>query len=129
MNVTRHRSWPRLLLAAGVGLVIAPALVWVATGREGYTRWPDAKLAASDTGQSEEHLDLLEDIGLTTEEEVMAQPDIESRFALGLLPGGFTPKYLVSAAPLAVFGVGLFGAGLFATRRSSRLDDAMEVQP
>lgn len=129
MSLTGHRHWPRLLLAAGFGLMIAPVLVWVATGREGYTRWPDAKLAGSDAAPSEEDLDLLEDIGLTTEEETLARPGIESRFALGLLPGGLTPKHLISVASMATVGVVLCGAGTFAMRRGRHHTQTKENQP
>ncbi|MEQ9097089.1 MAG: hypothetical protein RIE32_12585 [Phycisphaerales bacterium] len=129
MSVTGHRQWPRLLLAAGLGLAVAPVLVWAATGHEGYTRWPDAKLAASDTATSEEDLDLFEDIGLTTEEDAMAQPDIESRFALGLLPGGFTPRYLVSVASVATVGLGLCSVGAIAMRRGRHCVLLKEKQP
>jgi hypothetical protein len=128
MSVTGHRVWPRLLLAAGLGLVFAPVLVWAATGREGYTRWPDAKLAASDAATSREHADLFEDIGLTTEEETFARPDIQSRFALGLLPGGFTPRHLVSVASVATLGIGLCGVGAIAMRRGGRMQ-TKEIQP
>jgi hypothetical protein len=120
MSVTGHRLWPRLLMVAGLGLVVAPVLVWAATGREGYTRWPDAKLAASDVATPQEDADLFEDIGLATEDETHARPDIQSRFALGLLPGGLTPKHMISVASVATVGVVLGGVGVVSMRCGRR---------
>lgn len=117
MSVTAHRMWPRLVVLAGLGLTVASVLAWVATGSEGYTRWPDAKLEAADKPSSPEDMDLLEDIGLTNLGDAQGQPKIESRFALGLLPGGFTPRYLVSVASMATVGVALCGIGALVMRR------------
>jgi hypothetical protein len=79
-------------------LFLAAGALWVATGREGYTRWPDEKLAASDAPAPAGEDDLLAEIGFDTPEDGTAPPDIESRFALGLAPGGFDIRHLPSVA-------------------------------
>jgi len=93
------------------GLVaLTAASLWFATGREGYTRWPNAKLAAADTGTSAAEDDLLADIGIET--EPTADADIQSRFAFGLVPGGADPKHLlslVSALSVSAVLAGLAG--------------------
>ena len=75
-----------LVFVASAGLVLASAATWYATGAEGYTRWPDARLAASDAPPALGESDLLSEAGLS--EGPGSTPDIQSKFALGLVPGG-----------------------------------------
>lgn len=89
-------SAPRTLVALAGLITLTGASLWIATGREGYTRWPNAKLAAADTGTSDAEDDLLADIGIDT--EPAENTDIQSRFAFGLVPGGADPKHLLSLA-------------------------------
>lgn len=120
MTIARMPSRSRALVVTGLALVILPAVLWAVTGREGYTRWPDSRLASADAPPSTDQLDLFEDIGLTTRAEVHAQPTIESRFALGLLPGGFTPKYLASVATVSFIGTGMLIVGTYSAMRTSK---------
>lgn len=89
-------------------LIVNGAIVtWMATGSEGYTRWPDAKLAQSDAPPSGEEIDLLADIGFVTNDEVTKQPHIESRFAFGLVPGGLDLKHMPSVATAGVVAIAM----------------------
>lgn len=118
MSTPRTSCRARALVCTGLTLVILPAVLWAITGSEGYTRWPDSKLASAGAPPSTDQLDLLEDIGLTTKEEVREQPSIESRFAFGLLPGGFTPKYLPSVSTVSLLGTVMLIAGAYSAKRN-----------
>lgn len=99
------------LVAAAVSLGAIAG--WLATGREAFTRWPDARLEAADRPATEAEGDLLADIGLADES---APARIESRFALGLLPSGADPRHLVSVATAVATSLALSGAGLLKRR-------------
>lgn len=119
MSVGNHTNLVKLILVLGVLLVVAPLGLWFATGSEGYTRWPNAKLRAADAEISQEEVDLLADIGFDdTERSAEPEPEIESRFAFGLLPGGFDPKHLLSVTPVACAGGVLVGTAIVLGRRS-----------
>jgi hypothetical protein len=102
-----HRSsWP--VLAAAAFLLLASAALWIATGREGFTRWPNSKLAASDRPAAD-HDDLLSSLGFE-EGPDDTEPTLVNKFAFGLLPGGFDARHL----PSVLLGAGVSGL-LFAT--------------
>ena len=117
-------------------LCIASVLAWVATGREGYTRWPDERLARSDAPPAAVEAELLAEAGLS-DEATPSAPEIRSRFALGLVPGGFDPAHLLSVAGVVAVSfmlvAGTLTVHLFQCRRrgaassSPRLDVSMEV--
>lgn len=115
------------LLAAMIAL--GAVTVWIATGREGYTRWPNAKLTASGARLTPEELALLEDIGVQGAGASEAPGDIESRFSLGLLPGGFDPKHMVSVLTLLLVAGGLSAASLLAWRRGRRREASCPSDP
>lgn len=104
-----------------VAVTASAITLWAATGSEGYTRWPNSKLAATDAPDSELENDLFDEIGLVSHEDRAAAPDIDSRFALGLLPGGFTPEYLPSVATSISFSLALSAStAVFFPRRKPR---------
>jgi hypothetical protein len=104
----------RVAVAPVLIMVVALAL-WASTGREVFTRWPDAKLEQADVAASDSELDLLADIGLDAEP---AGNDLESRFAFGLLPSGGDPRHLASAASAVVLAVATAFVIHLRTRRS-----------
>jgi len=100
--------------------VIGAIGAWMVTGREGYTRWPDAKLAQADAAPSEIEEDLFADIGFASSEDQDETPDIESRFAFGLAPGGFGPKHLPSIATAVTLAAGLSSVAAVSSLRRKR---------
>lgn len=108
----------RWIYAISVLSVVLTINTWVATGREGYTRWPNSKLQQADAPSSETEDDLLADIGFETAEEPETLPDIESQFALGLVPGGFDPKHLISVASVTACALGISAIAAVATLKS-----------
>lgn len=105
-----------VLHVAGLILLAGSLAAWAATGREGYTRRPNHKLASADTPPSAAEDDLLADIGIETAEEREQTPTIESRFAFGLVPGGITPGHLPSVATAALCAGVLSASGLVISR-------------
>jgi hypothetical protein len=101
---SRRSSGP--VLAAALFLLLASGALWLATGREGFTRWPNTKLAASDLPAADD--DLLSSLGFEQGPEV-ARPTLVNKFAFGLLPGGFDAQHL----PSVLLGAGVSGV-LFA---------------
>jgi hypothetical protein len=93
----------RIVPLCSLSLVAACIAVWMATGREVFTRWPNARLEASDAPVSASEQDLLEEIGIDAAPPTDAAA-LESRFAFGLLPSGADPAHLASVA------TGLFAA-------------------
>lgn len=92
--------------ATGGALVGGAIVLWLATGREGFTRWPDARLENAGSRPSAEETALLADAGLSTPEETAAHEGMTSRFAFGLLPGGPGVRHLASVATAcAIAGV------------------------
>jgi len=91
--------------------------LWLATGAEGYTRWPDSKLNAADAEASQEQIDLLADIGFASVgDPAESEPEIQSRFAFGLVPGGLNPKHLLSVASSLSCGFAIIGIALILDR-------------
>ena len=118
MNTGNSAHLVKLLLTVGFLLIVVPTGLWVATGSEGFTRWPNAKLQAADAEVSQEQIDLLADIGFEDDaRQAEPEPEIESRFAFGLVPGGFDPKHLLSVAPLGGAGVVMVGVAVVLYRR------------
>lgn len=112
----------------GAGLLMLAILAWISTGREGYTRWPNAKLEQADVAGTAEESDLLADIGFEDSGEQVPIPEFESRFAFGLLPGGFDPQHLLSVASIAAISMGMIvfaavfhaSSGMILTRTRER---------
>jgi len=109
----------RAAVVAGLALIALSLGAWITTGREGYTRWPDAKLDAADQPTSAEAHDLLDDIGLATDEDP-PPPTIESRFALGLMPSGADPKHVISVVSASTIGLAMVIAGAIFHRPRGR---------
>jgi hypothetical protein len=105
-------SAPRFLLGAGLSLLAASAVLWMATGREGFTRWPSAELAASDRPTTDEDTLLLSSLGFEAAPGD-SEPQLINRFAFGLMPGGFDIKHLPSVFLSAGVSGMLFGASAF----------------
>jgi len=97
----------RTCFALGGVCVVLSVGVWLGTGRETFTRWPNAKLESADVAPTEGEEDLLASIGFEEPHTSSQMLDIESRFAMGLVPGGFDPKHLLSVATCTFAGIGL----------------------
>lgn len=97
VGASLRRSW--FVHTLGAALTVASLLLWWATGAEGYTRWPDEKLAAADRAPAAGEDELLEAIGFGDGPSM--RPEIESRFAFGLVPGGIDPPHLLAVATVA----------------------------
>lgn len=97
------------LIATAITLLAAGAILWLATGREGFTRWPSAKLAASDRPPTQEDTELLSSLGFMPEQKD-APPQLGNKFAFGLLPGGFDAKHLPSVLLCVCVSSALLGA-------------------
>jgi hypothetical protein len=82
----------------GACLVAVAIAVWAATGAEGFTRWPDERLANADAPPAPGENELLAEAGFSGGEEESPPPNIHSRFALGLLPSGADVPHLLSVA-------------------------------
>jgi hypothetical protein len=109
----------RLVCAVAVGVTVASVVAWLATGGEMFTRWPNARLEASDTAVMAEESELLDELGLRTPQELGAG-SIESRFAFGLLPGGADPAHLFSAATVTLLAALASGSVVALHRARSR---------
>ena len=88
-------------------MLLVSGTLWLATGREGFTRWPNTKLAASDRPAGDE--DLLSSLGFEEGPED-TRPPLVNKFAFGLLPGGFDARHL----PSVLLGAAVSGV-LFTT--------------
>jgi hypothetical protein len=99
--MSARRLIPRATHLFGLALVALCGAAWLATGRETFTRWPNARLEASDAPVSESEANLLGEIGIDSPAAPGA-PAIESRFALGILPSGGDPAHLMSVATALV---------------------------
>lgn len=97
-GVTRGMRCPPAIHVGCAVAVLASVVAWLATGREGYTRWPDARLAGADAPPSAEESSILAEIGFADQDDPVLHADIHSRFAFGLVPGGFAPLHLLSVA-------------------------------
>ncbi|MFM2165178.1 MAG: hypothetical protein RL325_1615 [Planctomycetota bacterium] len=105
--------------AASAAIVLGSLVAWLATGREGFTRWPDARLEASDAPVSKAEQDLLDEIGVGSEQPPESEK-IESRFAFGLVPGGPDPKHLLSVATGCALACAISGTAIVARRLKGR---------
>ena len=107
--IKRHHA----VHVAGIVLTGAALGAWIATGREGFTRWPDAKLAGADAAPSADENALLAEAGFNDDSgKTASAPDIQSRFAFGLVPSGGDPKHLVSVATAVALAAAASGATL-----------------
>lgn len=95
--MTRSR-WVHAVAAA---LIASSFILWYATGAEGFTRWPNARLEGADAAPAAGELDLLAEVGFDDGVDAAARPEFRSRFAFGLVPGGFDPPHLVSVVTVA----------------------------
>jgi len=86
---------------SAAALAARSLVLWYATGAEGFTRWPNERLANADAAPVAGELDLLADVGFSDIGEDSTRPDIQSRFAFGLVPGGFDPAHLIAVATVA----------------------------
>lgn len=121
----------KLVHLFGLCLLTVSLTLWIATGREGYTRWPNQKLAASDTPHSDQELNLLDEIGLDSDEERSELPNIESKFAFGLVPGGFSPAHLISVATALLLAIAISGGVVLMSahqRAKQRRSDSQQPQ-
>lgn len=107
----------RSLHVIGAAVVAAAMLLWVATGSEGFTRWPNERLERSDAPITPGESDLLAEAGFTDEAIASPMPNIESRFAFGLVPGGPDPRHLLSLATTILLVAVLSGSALLWSRR------------
>lgn len=109
--------------------------LWLATGCEGYTRWPNRRLELADAAPAAGEAALLAEAGFDGGAEPadpgsatsdgsapapvrVSGPIIESRFAFGLVPGGFDAAHLVSVATVGVLAGAVAGATLLRVRRT-----------
>ena len=116
---------PAVALHGASALLVAAAVAaWLVTGTEGYTRWPDEKLARSDAPSSEVEDELLADVGFETEDDRAAQADVESRFAFGLVPGGLDLQHLPSIASAGALAI-LMSASALMCRALRKRDEAV----
>lgn len=108
----------RPLLAYGVALLVLGGAfsLWIATGGEAFTRWPNEKLEAADAPVSPSEAALLDEIGLTSPSDAAASA-IESRFALGLLPSGIDPRHLASVLVGAIVALAISSIAALRVRR------------
>ncbi|MBX3377939.1 MAG: hypothetical protein KF678_13160 [Phycisphaeraceae bacterium] len=109
------RTWTYIASLVATAATVA---VWIATGAEGFTRWPNERLKNSDAAPSAGESDLLADAGFSDDTKSTRPSDIQSRFALGLVPGGADPRHLLSVATTA--GAALAASGLAAVMGSRR---------
>ena len=91
----------------GGTLTLLAAVAWSVTGREGFTRWPDQRLSNADAAPSPVEDALLAEVGFNEGTGEQKRPDIQSRFALGLLPSGSDAAHLLSIATVGVAAMGL----------------------
>lgn len=115
----------RVAQIAAAAIALAAAAVWMASGREGFTRWPNAKLEAADAPLGEEAAALFDDIGLAEPGAPASGPALQSRFALGLLPGGFDPRHLLSVLTLLLLA-GAVSASAWIIARTNQGRNALE---
>lgn len=120
------RGSGRTAHVAALLIGLASVGAWIATGREGFTRWPDARLEASDAPVSDAEQDLLDEIGVGSE-PASESDRIESRFAFGLLPGGADPKHLPSVATGLVLATGVSAVSML--RRRLTRNPSRETTP
>jgi len=115
----------RSIVLAASGLLVAGSLgAWLLTGAEGYTRWPNEKLASSDLPPPPDEADLLSDIGFADGPTAESMPTIKSRFALGLVPGGLDAPHLLSVATLVVAALVASATAAAASRMAHRSDSS-----
>ena len=82
-------KWRRRINRAAFALLLASLIVWLATGRAIYTRFPDARRAALEPLQQQD--DNLWPVGAEPNADSRAATradEFPNRFMLGLLPSG-----------------------------------------
>lgn len=101
----------RRINRAALGLLLASLVVWLATGRAIYTRFPDARRTALEPLQHQDGK-LWPGTGERDVEALAATraEEFPNRFMLGLLPSG-GGKYLLSVGGVAL----IFGVAVLAT--------------
>lgn len=121
-------TWVHLI---GVGCTAAAVGLWYATGAEGYTRWPDPRLEASDAPHASGEDELLAEVGFGEAGSAAPRHDIQSRFAFGLVPGGLDPQHLLSVATVAAAATAASASTLAAGAmcRSRRARPSSPTQP
>lgn len=98
-------KWRRCINRAAFVLLLASLVVWLATGRAIYTRFPDARRAALEPLQKQD--DKLWPTGTEPNADSRAATradEFPNRFMLGLLPSG-GGRYLLSVGVLALLCV------------------------
>lgn len=128
MNIVRTVRLICLVAFAG------SVALWLATGCEGYTRWPNRRLEQADAAPAAGEAALLAEAGFDGTAEPSASdsatssdsapspvrvsgPSIESRFAFGLVPGGLDAPHLVSVATVGALAGAVACATLLRVRR------------
>jgi hypothetical protein len=104
-----------LVHSMSAAIVVLALAAWLATGREAFTRWPNARLEAADAPVSESEQDLLGEIGIDAAPSAESAA-FESRFAFGLVPSGADPAHLLSLATTIALAALLSGGVLVAAR-------------
>lgn len=95
-------KWRRRINRAAFALLLASLIVWLATGRAIYTRFPDARRAALEPLQQQDD-NLWPGTGEREAAALAATraEDFPNRFMLGLLPSG-GGKYLLSVSSMVL---------------------------
>lgn len=111
MNPKRRRPF-QMWVGVAVLLVIGAVVLWAGTGRETFTRYFNAALAATDQPTNPEADALLSDaLGLA--DEPAAEPankPLDNQFHFGLLPGG-GGRHVVSVASVVALAGAMVLAG------------------
>lgn len=100
----RGMSWRRIIHRAAAALVVAAVVVWFATGRASYTRFPDARRTALAPLQQQDENFWPGGIGESSASQTVEFPN---RFMLGLLPSG-GGRYLLSVSILSAVSLCVF---------------------
>lgn len=115
MNPARRRLFG-LTVGSGALLVAGAAVLWAATGRETFTRYFNAELAATDRPADPE-ADALLSSTMGPGDAPPRDPPLDNRFHMGLLPGGGGRHALSVAGVAALAGAAAAAAWVFARRK------------
>lgn len=104
-------NWRRRINHAAFALLLASLVVWLATGRAIYTRFPDARRAALEPLQQQDDK-LWPGAGERDVEALAATRanEFPNHFMLGLLPSG-GGKYMLSIVAIAATAMGIWVVG------------------